>query len=153
MEDARDFCRDLGRSVNGPVVGEACGDADDKDDELMESSFRFDGDGLALDGLGVPGFTSTTSGLGRDTLRASALAALPASAPSFCISSNCSSAVRGNSAGNLQPHQRGAIVQEESLQKQSEADFIDGLWFDTTQTWGKTAQNRYSSGFNSKIGQ
>lgn len=86
MEDARDFCRDLGRSVNGPVVGEACGDADDKDDELMSSSFRFDGDGLALDGSGVPGFTSTTSGLGRDTLRASALAALPASAPSFCIS-------------------------------------------------------------------
>lgn len=145
MEDARDFCRDLGRSVNGPVVGEACGDADDRDDELMSSSFRFDGDGLALDGSGVPGFTSTTSGLGRDTLRASALATLPASAPSFCISSNCSSVVRGNSAG--------AIVQEESLQKQSEDDFINGLWFDPTQSWGKTAQNRYSCGFNSKIVQ
>ncbi len=114
MEDARDFCRDLGRSVNGPVVGEACGDADDRDEELMSSSFRFDGDGLALDGSGVPGFTSTASGLGRDTLCASALAALPASAPSFCISSNCSLAVGGNSAGNLQSHQQVTIVQEES---------------------------------------
>lgn len=101
VEDARDFCRDLGRSVKGPIIGEACGDADDRDDELMSSNFRFDGDGLALAGSGVPGFTLTASGLGRDALFASALAFFPLSLPSFCIAWNCSSAVRGNSAHNL----------------------------------------------------
>ena len=91
MEEARDLCRDFERSVNGPVIGEACGEADDRDDELMSSSFRFAGDGLAFGGSVGPKFTSTSLALQCALAFASALA-------SVCIAWNCSSAVGGQLA-------------------------------------------------------
>ncbi len=122
MDDARDFFRDVGRSFTGPIVGEACGDADDREDELMSSIFRFEGDGLAFAGSVVPRSTLTASGLGADCLSASAMAFFffidffLSGSPIFW--KNCSS-VWGKSLNALKSPRKGALVQQGARQENS----------------------------------
>ena len=115
MDDARDFFSDVGRSFTGPTVGEACGEADDREDELMSSSFRFEGDGLAFAGSVVSRSTLTAAGLGGDCGFASAMAFF-FSIDFFLFGSpifwkNCSS-VWSESLDALKSLRGGAIVQQ-----------------------------------------